>query len=77
MKKFYNTNPEYGGEGPYTAESKEAVADRMSDRIATWAAKSLGPYAGYEGALKVLKGVVRNHFIDGLKEHPRKISEEG
>jgi len=66
--KYRSRKPEYAGAAPYEGSSKEAVADSIRERIKDWAAKSLGPYQGYDNARKILEVIIRDDFIKSLIE---------
>jgi hypothetical protein len=40
MKRFVNNNELFGYEGPFEAESKEALADEMMPTLIDWAEES-------------------------------------
>lgn len=65
MKTFYNTNDRYGVEGPFEAESREALADEMAPSFSDWADQN-DPKTDAEKAEIV--AAMRAEFIAGLIE---------
>lgn len=71
--KITNTNPRYGDEGPFEAESAEQLADGMMNMFAVWAKESYGqliirgmsidPSAYIEEQIKQM----RADYISGLE----------
>lgn len=57
MIKFLNTNDQFGEEGPFEADSKEALADSMEE--------SFGTHPEDYGAMQTVDGM-REDFIAGL-----------
>ena len=77
MTKFYNTNERYGDSGPFEAESKDALADEMSDKFVEWATDeytmlawtgNIGDDVEMDDFIRERTSEMRTEFITGLEE---------
>jgi hypothetical protein len=72
MTKYYNTNERYGEAGPFEAQSRERLADEMTDTFRKWAREfAIGsriedPTADVDEMAEMLR--MRSEFIEGLEE---------
>jgi hypothetical protein len=73
--KILNTNPVYGMEGPFKAESFDALADKMTSRFIEWAEDNWNkeleldePDISKEDYIKNDIALMRADFIKGLEE---------
>lgn len=75
MNQYINTNPAFGMSGPFTAESKEDLADGMMAVFAIWAKER-----DDSEDMGIIIRSIREEFIDGLEEvkktYSRKMSLE-
>ena len=62
--KFYNTNEDFGGAGPFEYASEEALADDLMDIFRIWAGEASEPGADIESRVSAM----REEFIEGLVE---------
>ena len=65
MKKFTNTDSNFGMSGPFEAESKEALADEMTETFVEWATQA----RAYD--IDIAVSVMRKQFIAALVEVSR------
>lgn len=68
MKKFINTNSEYGMSGPFEAESADELADEMMPTFREWANQSI---ANGRLVLDLIDDEIqcmRDEFLAGLEE---------